>query len=371
MIILQSFYWNCLENWYQHLDVLVEEIAKKGFDQVWLPPPSAGMAGRDSMGYDIKEHYNLNSRFGTEDELRNLIDKFHENDVKVMADLVMGHMLGGDLDYNPLLNKKTYSLFNEKKFPKNYKHFCHNCGNCNSNNSFGETICYYSDNCYMKNGLIQWAKWLKKEIGFDSFRLDNLKDMRWEFIKDFVKEFEDTFMIGEYWDGSDEKLISLINKTGINLFDFPLYYKLREACMNPMFSFKEIETVSKYNKVNFLSNHDIDRSERDVNKDAIANRKELGYAYAFFQDNPIVVFWEDYFTYELKEEIDFLIKYRKRFEKHKLEIVNITDDIYHAKRGNYHLIINNSNENFIYNEAIIGAGSYQLFYHINTERRAA
>jgi alpha-amylase len=371
LIILQSFYWNCLENWWQHLDALAEEIAKKGFDQVWLPPPSKGMAEKQSMGYDIKEHYNLNSRFGTEEELKNLISKFHDNGVQVMADLVMGHMLGGELGYNELLDKETYTVFNEERFPKSHIHFCHGCGGCDKRNSFGETVCYYSDNAYMKNGLIKWAKWLKEEIGFDSFRIDNLKDMRWEFIKDFVKEFNDTFMIGEYWDGDDSKLTKIINKTGIKLFDFPLFYKIRELCMNPLYDVNELETVSKYNKVSFLSNHDIERCERDENKDAIATRKELGYAYAFFQDNPVVVFWEDYFTYELKEEIDFLITHRKNFEKYQLEIVNITNDIYHAKRGSYHLIINSSNENVIYNEAVIEAGSYQLFYHIYSEREAA
>jgi len=43
----------------------------------------------------------------------------------------------------------------------------------------------------MKNELINWAEWLKNEIGFDSFRLDNLKDMRWDFAKEFADHFRD------------------------------------------------------------------------------------------------------------------------------------------------------------------------------------
>lgn len=223
MLILQAFYWNCLDNWWEEIASITDEIAFKGFDTVWLPPPSRGMKGSESMGYDIKEHYNLNSRFGTEKSLKKLINKFHENEVEVMADLVLGHMLGGKKEWNPKLEKKTYTKFEEDEFPKNYMHFCHECGGCSIRNSFGETICYYSDQEYMKKELIDWAKWLKNEIGFDSFRLDNLKDMRWDFAREFADEFRDnTFMVGEYWNGDDRMLQEFIDHSEINLFNFPL-----------------------------------------------------------------------------------------------------------------------------------------------------
>ena len=360
MIILQSFYWNCLENWWNELNYLVDAFQEKQFDQIWLPPVSKGMNGKDSMGYDISEHYNLNSRFGNKKELKSLINNLHDREIQVMADLVMGHLIGGDLEPNPLLNnKKTYSSFKEEKFPKNYKHFCHKCGGCNSNNSFGETICYYSDNEYMKKGLIKWSKWLKEEIGFDSFRLDNLKDMRWDFIRDFSNEFKDTFLLGEYWDHDDNILNDLSEYANINLFNFPLYYPIKEMCLNPNYKMSDLKLVSSHNKVNFLANHDIERDNRE-NMQAITVNKELGYAYILMQETPAVIFWNDYFKYELKNDIDQLISIRKKTEEDKLEEEFINDNIYIAKRGKFEVVINNGLEPFLYKGITINSQQYQI-----------
>ncbi|WP_160143047.1 alpha-amylase family glycosyl hydrolase [Halanaerobium hydrogeniformans] len=362
MVILQAFHWNCLNDWWKEISAIAEEISIKGFDAVWLPPPSKGMAGDNSMGYDIKEHYNLNSKFGDKKSLKELINKLHKNDVEVMADLVLGHMLGEKKEWNPYFKKKTYTKFEERHFPKNYEHFCHECGNCQSRNSFGETVCYYSDNAYMKDGLIDWAKWLKYEIGFDSFRLDNLKDMRWDFSKDFAAEFIDhTFMVGEYWSGDDEYLNGFINHTNLNVFNFPLYYNIKEMCMNPLFSMRNLEKTSKKNKINFLSNHDIERDERDFNKDAIITNKELGYAYILFQDNPAVIYWNDYFKYALREKLDELINLRKNSIDKKLELITLNDDIYHARRGRYNIIINNGYDSYNYSGLDVKGRDYEIF----------
>ena len=42
MLILQGFYWNCLDNWWEEIASITDEIAFKGFDTVWLPPPCRG-----------------------------------------------------------------------------------------------------------------------------------------------------------------------------------------------------------------------------------------------------------------------------------------------------------------------------------------
>jgi alpha-amylase len=360
MVILQGFHWNCLNEWYKVLEVLADTLEEKQFDQIWLPPPSKGMAGDSSMGYDIKEHYNLDSKFGDKRELKKLINKLHDNNIEVIADLVLGHMLGGEKQFNPLLNKETYTKFDNDDFPMNYNHFCHECGKCNADNEFGETICYYSDNNYMRDNLIEWSNWLVEDIGFDNFRLDNVKDIRWDFIEEFSDEFDGRFIVGEYWDGDDEILKDLIGRTDIHLFNFPLFYKLREMCMNPMYSMKEIEDISTHNKVNFVSNHDIDRRERDSNKDAIVNNKELAYAYILFQEQPAVVFWNDYFEYKLKKDIDKMIEVRKLVEDDPLEVLYLDDDLYVAKRGNYNLYINNSNNERYYDKINIRPQSYKL-----------
>jgi alpha-amylase len=350
MLILQGFYWDCPSDWYNELSFLTGAIAEKGFTDIWLPPPSRGMAGDDSMGYDIKDHYNLDSKFGTKEELVDLIDKFHYEGVDVMADLVMGHMLGGKKEYNPSLDKDTYTKFDSSLFQKDYKHFCRDCGGCNTRSSFGETICYYNDDEYMKEGLIEWAAWLK-DIGFDKFRLDNLKEMRWDFVKEFFDSFNN-YMVGEYWSGNDVLLEALTDYIDLALFNFPLFYKMKEMCMNPEYPMYKL--TPNPNRVNFVSNHDVERSE------PIINNKELAYAYILFQKEPAVVFWEDYFEYKLKDKIDELIKPRKYFAEEYPVVAHTDNDLYVAERGNYTLYINNSLDERTFNEVTVEGQSYKL-----------
>jgi alpha-amylase len=131
--------------------------------------------------------------------------------------------------------------------------------------------------------------------------------------------------------------------------------------MDTFFSIRSLEDISKKNKVNFLSNHDIEREERDFNKDAIITNKELGYAYILFQDNPAVIYWNDYFKYNLREKLDQLINLRKNSIHKPLEIVNLNDNIYHAKRGRYNLIINNGYDEYYYSALKVAGRDYEIF----------
>ncbi len=60
-----------------------------GINAVWMNPcyDSSFYDG----GYDVKDYYKTASRYGTNEELRDLIRLFHENGIRVLLDLVAGH----------------------------------------------------------------------------------------------------------------------------------------------------------------------------------------------------------------------------------------------------------------------------------------
>ena len=66
----------------------IPSIAEAGFTAMWLPPPSDAVS---SQGYLPRDYYNLNSKYGTEAELRELLAVMHENGVKAIADIVINH----------------------------------------------------------------------------------------------------------------------------------------------------------------------------------------------------------------------------------------------------------------------------------------
>ena len=90
-VMLQAFYWNSYDdtNW-NVLASQADDLATT-FDLIWLP--QSGNCGGQSMGYDdlywFPGHYN--SSFGTESELRSLINTFKSKGLKTIADVVINH----------------------------------------------------------------------------------------------------------------------------------------------------------------------------------------------------------------------------------------------------------------------------------------
>ncbi len=92
-IMLQGFHWNSAKSgvWYNTLQGNVTEISSAGFNMVWLPPPS--QAG-SLEGYLPEQYNNLNSNYGTENELRTLLAALKANNIKSIADIVINHRNG-------------------------------------------------------------------------------------------------------------------------------------------------------------------------------------------------------------------------------------------------------------------------------------
>ena len=63
-------------------------IARAGFTSVWLPPPSDSVS---PQGYLPRDIYNLNSAYGSEGELRELLYELRDHELKAIADIVINH----------------------------------------------------------------------------------------------------------------------------------------------------------------------------------------------------------------------------------------------------------------------------------------
>ena len=72
----------------QTLKEQIPSIAEAGFTAMWLPPPSDAVS---AQGYLPRDYYNLNSKYGSEADLRELLAVMHENGVKAIADIVINH----------------------------------------------------------------------------------------------------------------------------------------------------------------------------------------------------------------------------------------------------------------------------------------
>ena len=357
-VLMQGFYWDVPSGgtWYNVLASKAKELKAAGFTAIWFPPPTKGMSGGYSMGYDVFDHYDLGeynqkgtveTRFGSIDELKAAINAFHAEGIQVYADAVMNHMTGGDLEDNPYTGGQTWTKFTypHHTFEKNYECFIPNGRSCFEDEYFcgdwGPELCHeYS---YVGDELKKWGKWLIDEIGFDGFRLDAVKCISPTYIASWNSAVGAKFIVGEFFDSNINLLNNFVNQSGIAVFDFPLRDVLRDMCNDTKgyfdmrrLAYAGFTAINPFMSVTFVENHDVDRS------DPIVTDKMLAYAYILTAEGYPTVFWKDYYNYNLKPYIDPLIWIHENLASGPTKVLYTDGDIYVAARDNFIVYINDN-----------------------------
>ncbi|MCK9425309.1 MAG: DUF1939 domain-containing protein [Ignavibacteriaceae bacterium] len=363
-VMLQGFYWNSPDGgiWYDSLASLAPRLASAGFGAIWFPSPVKGAGGGASMGYDPYDHYDFGEfyqkgsreiRFGSKGELEHSIKSFHDAGIKVYADAVLRHMMGGEekIPYqcipinngNKIVPDSAYLLFNypagSGRFKKDASSFYPNAENCwvdplfvqvDPIFRFGDWLDHNKKS--VRDSLIAWGKYLRETMKFDGFRLDAVKSVDPGFMAAWLKGVGNyDYAVAELWSNNSDigswlNQVQNVNGAKVSMFDFPLRYTLKDLCNNTTGSF-DVNTlygaglvnsgVSGFDVNTFLENHDFDRigfdGSIDSGHDPVLTDKQLGYAYILFAEGRPTVFFKDYFDYGYSGKIDTLIWIRQNF----------------------------------------------------------
>ena len=259
-VMLQGFYWDSFSDTkWTKLEKQADELSQY-FDLIWIP--QSGYCGGRSMGYDDLWWFNnYNSSFGTEAELRSMINTFKSKGLGTIADVVINH---------------RRNLSNWVNFPKEtYKGNTYEMvstdivrnddgGNALSwakqngyelsvNNDSGEgwdgmrDLDHYSSN--VQTIVNAYLDFLLNDLGYVGFRYDMVKGYRAGFTGMYNAKAQPQFSVGEYWDsatktadwirGTADKVNSVTEvEAGGNggiqsaAFDFQFRYTVRNACNN-------------------------------------------------------------------------------------------------------------------------------------------
>ncbi|KAM1722074.1 hypothetical protein ACFX11_020844 [Malus domestica] len=89
-ILCQGFNWESSKfgRRYKELKSKVAELASLCFIVIWVPPPTDFVS---PQGYMPRDLYNMNSRYGNMDELKETVKTFHDTSLKVLGDAVLNH----------------------------------------------------------------------------------------------------------------------------------------------------------------------------------------------------------------------------------------------------------------------------------------
>lgn len=340
-VLMQAFYWDCPREekqeyaWWNFVATKLGELSAVGITALWLPPAGKGAnIGGMSMGYDVYDYYDLGEYeqkcvagngkekrtwFGSKDELKALIGAAHGLNMKVYADLVLNHNNGADAEeFNPILQQKRWTRFTPQSniFTRDWTCFNPSPYRELDDVTFGDMPDLCHINPRVSTGILNHAKWMIEEIGFDGFRYDFVKGfgawiVRAIHDRQYTREGNkvDIFGVGECWAGDDyiDNWLDSVNKWAENrvgAFDFPLRYRLKDLCDMPGFSLRTLAEGGvlmkerPFEAVTFVDNHDFRGNDSPPE---IINDKMLAYAIILTHEGYPCVYWKDWFAYGLGE----------------------------------------------------------------------
>lgn len=323
-VMLEGFHWNSssvLGSWYGIIKQKTTRIKQSGFTLVWLPPPSKSA---DDHGYLPNELDNLNSKYGSEDELKTAVGGL-KPEVKSIADIVVNHRVG-TTDWADFTSPawSTYTIVKDDEWG-GVKSQNLDTGNAETS---GRDLDHLNPETF--NGIAAWMKRLKDKVAFDGWRYDLVKGYRGQAIQKYNDATQPTFTVGEFWDDNPQQVINWIDSTHTDparrstAFDFPLRKALYEAVVNRNYHWLKygdkmpgVLGLWPDKTVTFVENHDTEEARAGQYAPAFPDDDRMlqGYAYILTHPGTPCIFWRDIFdnTPARENKIKTMITIRKKY----------------------------------------------------------
>ncbi|XP_070578917.1 uncharacterized protein [Ptychodera flava] len=190
---LQCTSWNLCGGTFKGIQRELDYIAGLGVNAIRISPfvlNANDSTGRfDYLGRWPLNIYKINSYFGTQQDLIDLVQECHSRDIWVMADLVirnMGYQDGCFSSFCPSPERDVFNKFVPFDKEEHYDHFyywANNLPRLNHTNSFVRTT------------LINWVREVATDYDIDGFCLDNVDGIRKDFLEELNNSTE-IFIIG-------------------------------------------------------------------------------------------------------------------------------------------------------------------------------
>lgn len=194
---------------YQGVIAKLGYLEELGVDAVWLSPivlnSDLTTANNQSSyhGYWATDLYQLQPRFGTAEDLTQLVQECHARNISVMVDVVpnhMGYQQDCDWEWENCQNLEDFSMFVPFNKPEHYHPPCQIMANLDQDQMERCRLANLpdldQDNMEVREILYDWIASLTDRFGFDGYRIDTARHIK----KDFWPQFQDsagTFVLGE------------------------------------------------------------------------------------------------------------------------------------------------------------------------------
>ena len=302
-VMLQGFYWDSYtDSQWSKLEKQASEWGKY-FSLLWVPQSGKCLESYNVMGYTPYYYFNHNSSFGTEAELRSMIQAMKRNGVGVIADVVVNHHNTSGWFSFPKeeWNGKTYQLLSTDIVANddngNAAAQAKTAGvSLSQNQDEGDDFMGMRDLDH-KSANVQavvkaYEQFLVQDLGYSGFRYDMVKGFDGSHVADYNRAAGVEFSVGEYFDGNVSKVKSWIDRAEKQsaAFDFPFRYTVRDAInkgdWSQLASKNTLVGDENYRRyaVTFVENHDTQYRSASEQNDPI--RKDTLAANAYLLAMP-------------------------------------------------------------------------------------
>lgn len=271
-----------------HLDY----IADLGVTAIWLNPTQENdMESGSYHGYAITDYYQIDKRFGSNEDFCALVEKAHEKNLKVVMDMIFNHC--GSENYL-FKDKPSKDWFN---YRSNYVQTSFKTASVMDihASAYEKKIAtdgwftsvmpdFNQRNRHVARYLIQSSIWWIEYAGINGIRQDTHPYADFDFMSQWCKEVLDEYpyfnIVGETWLNSnvlvsywqkDSKLAAPLNSNLPTVMDFPLQALMNQAFdeetgewgggLYKLYDYQTQDLVyaDPMNLLTFLDNHDTSR----------------------------------------------------------------------------------------------------------------
>ena len=331
-VMLQGFYWDSFsQSKWTKLESQADDLAAT-FSLIWIPQSGKCLESNKVMGYTPYYYFNQNSSFGTEQELRSMIQTFKAKGLGTVADVVINHhnTMGWwtfpaeeykgvtyQFQTTDIVNNDDYDPSTNRYLTREQaqKDGVTLSSNIDEGEGWGgmRDLDHKSEN--VQKIVKAYVKYLKDDLGYTGFRYDMVKGFGGSHVADYNDAAGVEYSVGECWDGNGV-IKNWIDATGKKsaAFDFQFRYNVRDAINNKdwrrLNSTNNLMHDPTYNRyaVTFVENHDTEKrvgSEQDpIRRDTLAAN-----AYLIAMPGTPCVFYTHWLAY--KNEIKAMVDARK------------------------------------------------------------
>lgn len=271
-----------------HLDY----IADLGVTAIWLNPTQENdMESGSYHGYAITDYYQIDRRFGSNEDFCALVEKAHEKDLKVVMDMIFNHCGSENYLFKDKPSKEWFN-YRSNYVQTSFKtasvmdiHASAYEKKIATDGWFASVMPDFNQrNRHVARYLIQSSIWWIEYAGINGIRQDTHPYADFDFMSQWCKEVLDEYpyfnIVGETWLNSnvlvsywqkDSRLAAPLNSNLPTVMDFPLQALMNQAFdeetsewgggLYKLYDYQTQDLVyaNPMNLLTFLDNHDTSR----------------------------------------------------------------------------------------------------------------